>query len=228
MKTFHFELIQVNYSSELNQLKEKFTVIVDELKREFACIFNETLGTHNRSKISLILDESAKPVFFKPRPVPFAWKSKVEKQLNNLKEMGVIEQIDNSEWATPLVPILKPNGEIRICAVQDFKYPLPRKEEIFTSLQGGELFTKLDLSNAYNQLVLDEKSQLICAWSTHMGIFKVKRLSFDIKTAAAIFQKTIESLFQGLSNVVVYQDDITVTGKDTKQHLDTLKAVMHI
>ena len=39
------------------------------------------------------------------------------------------------------------------------KYPLPRPEDIFTTLTGGKRFTTLDLSHAYNQLILDEVSR---------------------------------------------------------------------
>lgn len=68
---------------------------------------------------------------------------------------------------------LKPNGDIRICGdykitinkyLSDFKYPLPLIDEIFASLQGGQMFSKLDLSSAYNQLILDDKSQLLCMY----------------------------------------------------------------
>lgn len=155
--------------------------------------------------------------------------------MRNLIQEGVLEQVDNSDWGTPLVPILKPSGDLRICSdykvtinrfLVDFKYPLPRIEEIFASLEGGKLFTKLDLSNAYNQLLLDEKSQLLCTWSTHIGLLKVKRLPFGVKTATAIFQKTMENLLRGIPCVVVYQDDITVTGKDMQKHIRTLKLVL--
>lgn len=78
--------------------------------------------------------------------------------------------------------------------------------------------------------MLDENSQLLCSWSIHIGSFKVKRLSFGMNqcvTADAIFQKTMQNLFRGISNVVVYQDDISATGKNLKQHLNTLKEVLH-
>lgn len=102
----------------------------------------------------------------------------------------------------------------------DFKYPLPLIDEIFAALQ---LFSKLDLSSTYNQLILDEKSQLLCTWSTHIGTLKMKRLPFGVKPAAAIFQKTMENLLQGTPFVVVYQDDITVSGKNMTEHIRNLK-----
>ena len=71
----------------------------------------------------------------------------------------------------------------------NFKYPLPLIDEIFAALQGGQLLSELDLSNAYNQLILDEKSQLLCTWSTVIGTLKTKRLPFGIKPAAADFKR---------------------------------------
>lgn len=62
--------------------------------------------------------------------------------------------MDHSDWGTPLVPILKEDGNLRICGdykvtinkwLVDYKHTLPRIDEIFAALNGGELFTKLDL-----------------------------------------------------------------------------------
>lgn len=194
------------------------------------------MGTYNGTKVHLEVNADARPIFCKPRPIPFAWKDKVEAQLNNLVQIGMLEPVENSDWGTPLVPILKPSGDIRICGdykvtinkhLIDYKYPLPRIEEIFATLQGGELFSKLDLANAYNQLVLDESSQDLCTWSTHLGVFRMKRLPFGIKTAGAIFQKTIETLLKDIPNCINFMDDIVVTGKDFNSHIHTLKTVLN-
>ena len=75
-----------------------------------------------------------------------------------MQRQGILERVEKSEWATPLVIVLKSNGNIRICG--DFKvainqyvetkiYQLPITEDIFAHLAGGHVFTKLDLSQAY-------------------------------------------------------------------------------
>ena len=147
---------------------------------------------------------------------------------------GILIPIDYSNWATPLVPVLRANGKLRICGdykttlnkyLKDVKYPLPRIEEIFAHLK-GEIFTKLDFSNAYNQLVLDDDSQLLCAWNTHIGMFKVTRLPFGVKPAAAIFQRSIENLLRSIPNVINYLDDIIITGTDITSHIRTIELVL--
>ena len=106
----------------------------------------------------LKLKENATPQFFKPRPVPFALKEKIVEELKRLERIGVLENVEFSDWATPIVPVLKPDGAVRICG--DYKvtinpaldvpeYPMPTAEELFTQLNGGQSFSKLDLSSAY-------------------------------------------------------------------------------
>ena len=93
------------------------------------------------------LKENAIPQFFKPRPVPFALKEKKAEEIKRLESLGVLEKVDFSDWATPIVPVLKPDGTVRICA--DYKvtlnpilavpeYPMPRAEELFTQVNGGD------------------------------------------------------------------------------------------
>ncbi|XP_017467286.1 PREDICTED: uncharacterized protein K02A2.6-like [Rhagoletis zephyria] len=207
---------------------------LEQIKSRFSEVFKEELGEYREHTVKLSLVGNPTPIFCKPRPVPLAWKEKVEQQINQLVNKGVLVQVETSDWGTPLVPILKSNGELRLCGdykstinkfLADVKYPLPRIEEIFATLK-GELFTKLDLSNAYNQLIIEEGSQLLCAWSTHLGVFKVTRLPFGVKPAAAIFQRSIENLLRGIPNVINYLDDIIIGGPNVQAHLEALEAVL--
>lgn len=230
LKAFNFKLMQVN-----SIVASEKTCVVERIKTEFSDVFKSELGTYSVNKVHLELKEGTAPIFFKPRPVPLAWKPKIENKLNQLVELGMLQPIDDSEWGTPIVPILKPTGDLRVCGdykvtlnkfLLDVKYPLPRIEEIFAALQGGQLFTKLDLSNAYNQLELDEKSQSLCTWSTHKGLYKTLRLPFGVKVAGAIFQKTIENFLRGIQNCMNFVDDIVVTGPDFLSHVNTLNLVL--
>ena len=96
---------------------------------------------------------------------------------------------------------------------------MPRPEELFAALNGGQQFTNLDFSEAYLHLELDEKTQQFMVINTHKGLFKYTRLPFGTAAAPAVFQQTMDTVLQGLPGVVCYLDDIIVTGKNKAEHL---------
>ena len=232
LRAFNFNLLQ--YSENINLVDSSNSIGIAFFEK-YKEVFDGTLGTFNLGRVKLECLSNAKPIYCKPRPVPLAWKRQIEKQLNDLVRQKVLTPIDNSEWGTALVLILKPNGQLRIFGdykttvnkfLVDINYPLPRIEELFAELQGGQLFTKLDMSNAYKQLSLDENSQKLCAWSTHIGTFLVNRLPFGVKPASAIFQRIMENLFRNIQGVVVYMDDIVVTGITWEKRRENLHLVL--
>ena len=136
---------------------------LQEILRKYSDVFSDDLGCLKDRTVQLTVHDNAPPKFFKPRPVPFLLKDKIEQELNNLQEQGIISPVQFSSWAAPIVPVLKKNGKMRICG--DYKitvnqaaptetYPLPTAEELFARLTGGKSFSKLDLSSAYLQFPL--------------------------------------------------------------------------
>ncbi len=67
------------------------------------------------------------------------------------------------------------------------RYPLPKIEDLFARLSGGKLFSKLDLSQAYQQVVLEEESKAFGVINTHRGLFRYNRLPFGISLHQAYF-----------------------------------------
>ena len=104
-------------------------------------------------------------------------------------------------------------------------YPLPRIEDILASIGNAKVFTKLDLANAYQQLDLDEESKPFVTISTHLGLYRYNRLPFEVSSAPAIFQRTMETLLRNIPNVLVYLDYLLVSGTTDDEHLLTLEKV---
>ena len=106
------------------------------------------------------------------------------------------------------------------------RYPIPRVKDLLATLAGGKSFTKLDMSQAYQQLVLDEKSKDLVVVNTHRGLFRYTRLPFGIASAPGVFQRDMESLLQHILGVIIYIDDILVTGPMDEEHLASLEEVL--
>ena len=99
--------------------------------------------------------------------------------------------------------------------------------KILASLAGGERFTKLDLSKAYLQVQLDEASRKFMVINTHKGLFQYTRMPFGVSSAPSMFQRIMDSVLQGIPKVIVYIDDILITGSTDKEHLETLEKVLY-
>ena len=96
---------------------------------------------------------------------------------------------------------------------------MPHIDDMFARLAGCRRYTKIDLSQAYLQLTLAEESREITTINTIKGLFRFRRLPFGIAAASAIFQRTIESVLQGVPCVLVRADDILVSGETDEQHI---------
>ncbi len=109
-------------------------------------------------------------------------KNKMEVELERLLNDNILEPVTFSEWEAPIVPVIKPDNSVRICghykltvnqASKLEQYPIPKLEDLLEKLAGGEKYSKLDLSHAYQQVILDEESKRYVTLNTHKGLFTV-------------------------------------------------------
>ena len=106
------------------------------------------------------------------------------------------------------------------------RHPIPRIEDLLAKLAGGKGFSKLDMSQAYRQLLLDESSRQYVVINTHKGLFRYSCLPFGVSSAPGIFQRVMENLLQDIPGVVVYIDDVLITGLEESGHMVALKEVL--
>ena len=79
-------------------------------------MFQEELGLLQGYQASIYVDPTARPRFFRPRPVPYSMRSLIEQELERLVQSGVLKPVQFAEWAAPIVPVLKSDKRsVRIC-----------------------------------------------------------------------------------------------------------------
>ena len=223
LSKFQFDWLQVKIL-----LQEKN---LESIINRYSQLFEERLGTLKGKKASIHVDAGTKPIFYRPRPVPYALREKIEQELERLVNAGTIEPVQYSDWATPIVPVMKSDGSLRICG--DYKitvnkaskldaYPIPKIDDLYTKLAGGKSFTELDLSHAYEQMLLDDVSKHYVTINTHQGLYKYNRLPYGVSSAPGMFQRTTETLLQGIPFVAVFLDNILITGRTEEEHLKNI------
>ena len=99
-------------------------------------VFQKELGTLQGIEVKLTVREDAIPKFYKPRSVPYAIRGAIEKDLERLENLGVIEKINYSDWAASIFLVPKADGSIHICSdykvtinpeLQVDQYPVPQR-----------------------------------------------------------------------------------------------------
>ena len=82
------------------------------------------------------------------------------------------------------------------------------------------------MSQAYQQICLDDESKKYVVTNTSKGLFQYNQLPFEILSTPRIFQRVMENLLRGISKIVVYLDNILVTGANDDEHLQNLSEVL--
>ncbi|XP_068213861.1 uncharacterized protein [Palaemon carinicauda] len=158
---------------------------------------------------------------------------RVSEQIKLQLSLGLIEESE-SPWASPVVLVPKEGGGDRLCI--DFRklnavtkpesYPLPRIEDCLESLGESPYLSKIDLENGYWQVPLAEESWPLTAFITRDGLYQCRVMPFGLRNAPSCFQRLKNKVLVGISNCVVYLDDIVIFSKTWEEHLQTLGKVL--
>ena len=144
---------------------------IAKIVKKFPKVF-EGVGKLKNKQIELVIDQEVQPVAQQQRRIPFHLRDKVEKQLRQLEQQDIIERVpedEKTDWVSPIVCVPKKNDEIRIYvdmraanrAIKRVRHPIPTVDDVALDLNGAEVFSKLDLSEAFHQLELSPASRNI-------------------------------------------------------------------
>jgi hypothetical protein len=174
-------------------------------------MFKDSYEGMKRFEAHITMKDGARPVFVKPRKVPYALKEAVEAKLEKLERNGVTKKTERTKWASPVVVVPKADKSIRLCgdykvtinqSVQDEQYPLPTTQDLYTMLTGSKVFSKLDLFHAYAQLNVDKESQEYLTINTLKGLYSYTKLPYGVKSAPKIIQSKMHQILQGIEMCV--------------------------
>lgn len=176
------------------------------------------------------------PIWQKPRRFADPINREIEKQCEDLLKLDVIEH-SQSGWSSPVVPVRKSNGELRLCVdyrklnsvTRTEKFPMPNLCDSVYSAQGAKYFSKLDLVKGYYQIPLEEESREFTAFSTIHNHYQFKTLSFGLKNSGICFQRTMQSILSEFcfKNVIVYIDDILIMTRTFREHVELTRRVLN-
>ena len=207
----------------------------NDIQSEFKDYLSDDFKSNVKQTVHLDVVDDAKPIFSRPRQVPVKLREKLHDELQRLVEEGKLTKIHSSKWASPVVTVFKNNGSLRLCGdysatvnkfLDPVQTPLPTVDDTISRIGKASLFSKLDLSQAFLQLPLDDVSKKCTVINTPVDLFQYNYLPFVFTASPGIFQAFLNETLSHDDDLIIYQDDVLILTKNYASHLHALRSVL--
>ena len=231
--------LDLNTEVNLEHLNETHTNTVLSMLKSQIEVFSRgdnDIGCTGLTQCKIELTDST-PIRYKPRSFPEPVAAEIERQCDELRELGVIE-FSKSPYSAPIIPLLKKDGKsVRLCidyrglnrVTKADRFPVPNMSDLIFGLSGIKFFTSLDLVRGYYQVPLHPDSYECTAFSTARNHYHFKRLSFGLKNAPGAFQREMQEILRDFDTkqVQIYIDDILILSRNFDEHVALVREVLH-
>ena len=205
---------------------------IAELLKNHAGVFTEVPGKTYLVEHKIPLTDGT-PVRSKPYPMPYSCRTALQREVDDMLKMGIIEKAE-TPYSSPVVMVNKKDGSKRICI--DYRKlnkisifdgePTAVAEDIFTEISTDRYFSTIDLSKGYWQIPVAHQDISKTGFVTPDGCYVFKRMPFGLINSAATFNRMMRRLLEGLDHVHSYIDDICIHTESWEEHIQVLRQVI--
>ena len=235
----NLKLITFNEKSSesfINEIKVEQNLETDSLQKllkQFEDLF-EGQGKLSDFEAILHVDKNITPAYQARYKYLYHLRKAINCELKRLESLDIIEKTNGPQnWVSNIVATPKTNGNVRLCldarkintAIIRDTFPLPTLDSLVDEMLGVKPFSKIDLKEAYQQIVLQKDCRNITSFHTDRGIYRFKRLCYGINNSFEIFQKAITEKIGDIENVKFLSDDIIIYTENRKEHLLTIETL---
>ena len=198
---------------------------LDSVLHDFRYVFSDEPGLCTECVMD-INTGSALPISRPPYSIPVDIREKVRKEIEGMEKAGYIER-SMSPWASGVVPVRKPDGNVRVCI--DYRnlnevtipdpYYIPLLDEAVAIVGSSRCLSKLDLTKGFYQVEVAEKDRHKTTFICPFGKFQFRRMPCGLRNAPAMFQRLVEHVLKGFEEfTIAYINDILIASKCWQDH----------
>ncbi len=201
---------------------------------KFSSVMSDLPGETSVAKMTIEVDEGTHIISQRPYRVPDRLKDGVKQEVDLLLESGIIEP-SVSAWASPLVPVVKPDGKVRLCVdyrklnsvTPQLQQYIPTLDDVLERAGSAKVLSKMDLAKGFYQVQMAGESCDLTTFVSPWGKYRFKRMPFGLKNAPAMFQSLMETVLKEcLVFASVYIDDVLIYSSSWSEHLQHIEQVL--
>ncbi|XP_052477697.1 uncharacterized protein LOC105793435 [Gossypium raimondii] len=208
--------------------------LLREFKDVFAWSYQDMPGLSTDMVVHrLPIREDCKPVQQKLRRMRPDIVLKIKEEVQKQFDAGFLQEVKYSEWVANIVPVLKKDGNVRMCvnyrdlnrASPKDNFPLPHIDTLVDNTAGFSLFSFMDGFSGYNQIKMHPEDMRKTTFITLWGTFCYKVMPFGLKNAGATYQRAMVALFHDMMHreIEVYVDDMIAKSRTEGEHVRVLR-----
>ena len=223
----------LNLLKRVDVLRPEIPLTLAQMQSEYADLFTG-IGMYER-EYHIQLQDNAQGVIQPPRKIPYALRPKLKAALDKLTQDDIIADVDClTDWVNNLVIVQKSNNSLRLCldpkplnsVIKRECYAIPTPADVQAQLSGNNLFTVIDMKDAYWHVKLSDASSYLTTFHTPWGRKRFLRMPFGLSSASEVMQKRNEEIFGTIDGVHVIADDLIIAASSPQQHDAILKTVL--
>ena len=215
---------KVGHLSEL-QRQQLFSVL-----DKYPTVFSEKPGFYSEVEHNINVTPEFRPKRLRAYRVPELLKPEVDRQINELLDLGIIRP-SSSEMASPIVCVLKgPKGENGIRIAVDYRflnkyslgdaYPIPDVNDVLQKVSRANIISTFDAKSGYWQLPVKKEHQWLTCFTCPSGTFEFGRMPFGLKSAGNTFIRAVTQILQPIKDFTdSFVDDMAVLSQTWEEHL---------
>ena len=206
---------------------------LNDLCKEFDDVLTDVPGRTSVIEHKVVLN-SETPVYKRPYTMPYAVREKVEQEVKNMLNAGIVEK-SKSAYGAPIVVVQKKDASMRLCI--DYRglneitvfdpQPMPKLDDIFNKLGKAKFISKIDCTKGFWQIPLEESAKEKSGFVTPFGHFQFNVMPFGMVNSGATFVRLMKIILEGLEDFSdAFIDDVIIFSDSFHEHLDHLKQVL--
>ena len=215
---------------------KRITQLIEDKIEAFATQPDE-MGNTDLVEHDIEIMDGAKPIVQRLRRLPFSVRVEITKKIQELLDLAVIKPAD-SDWASPIVPVRKKDGSIRMCidyralnkVTRKDNSPLAQLNELLdrAGMSGNKIFSSFDLMAGYHQVKMSARARRVSTFISHLGTFEWVRMPFGLCNAPATFSNLMRKVLATIQSnaVFAYLDDVLVASKTVDEHITHVEEML--